>query len=120
MPKSILYDLPGEDVRLAPVYDMLSTKPYLPKDVMALELAGTRTYPNRKQLVNFGRIACKLSQGRVKLILEQVAEGVLQAIGEMKTYARKHEDFEQAANHLKAVFEFGLSASLNNPDVAAQ
>ncbi|MES2536306.1 MAG: type II toxin-antitoxin system HipA family toxin [Pseudomonadota bacterium] len=107
----ILYNRPGDDVRLAPIYDMLSTKPYLPKDVMALELAGTKSYPDRKQLVNFGRVACKLSQGRVTAILTQVAGGVLQASADMKKYAGRHADFKPAAEHLAAVFKFGLAES---------
>jgi serine/threonine-protein kinase HipA len=33
---------PGQPVRLAPVYDMVTTVAYIPRDVPALSLAGTK------------------------------------------------------------------------------
>ena len=108
----ILYDSLGEDVRLAPVYDMLSTKVYLPKDVLALELAGTKSYPNQKQLVNFGRQACHLTQRRVHAILKNVVFGMEKAIKEIKSYTRQYPHFSKTAEHLIRVFHEGLNASL--------
>ena len=57
----VLYDSPGVNVRLAPVYDMLSTTHYQPHDILALELNGSKSFPSRKQLVQFGRQSCGLS-----------------------------------------------------------
>jgi len=106
----VLYDTPGAAVRLAPVYDMLSTKPYQPKDVLALALDGSKSYPTRKQLIQFGRQACKLSQGRVNTIMEQVVAGVTQAIADMKNYTEQHPDFENTAAHLRTAFDEGMES----------
>ncbi|MCM2475412.1 type II toxin-antitoxin system HipA family toxin [Rhizobium sp. CG5] len=41
---SVIYPDAGNKPALAPVYDMLSTVPYLPADTMALSLAGERSF----------------------------------------------------------------------------
>ena len=101
---AVLYDAPGVNVRLAPVYDMLSTAPYMPQDVMALELDGAKRYPTQKQLIDFARNACGLSKQQTTMVLEQVAQGVDMAKGEIQRYTEKHPDFEpMAACLLKCV-----------------
>lgn len=41
---SLIYSGAGDKPQLAPVYDMLSTIPYIPADAMALSLAGERPF----------------------------------------------------------------------------
>ncbi|KAK0349793.1 hypothetical protein LTR94_031645, partial [Friedmanniomyces endolithicus] len=41
---SLIYPGDGTEPRLAPVYDQLSTVPYLPADAMALSLGGERVF----------------------------------------------------------------------------
>ena len=41
---SLIYRGKGDKPALAPVYDVLSTVPYLPADAMALSLAGERSF----------------------------------------------------------------------------
>lgn len=48
---SVLYESPAAEVRLAPWYDMISTTPYLPRDSLALTLAGTKRFPQRDALL---------------------------------------------------------------------
>lgn len=107
---AVLYDKPGLNVRLAPVYDMLSTTPYQPRDVLALELDGSKAFPARKALIDFGRQPCGLSRGRLDVILDRVAAGVLEAIREMKAYAEQRPDFAATADHLSRVFAGGLAS----------
>jgi len=68
----VLYQGPDEAVRLAPVYDMLSTQPYNPRDILALALNGTKQYPTRHALLQFGRQACGLSP-----LVGQIPPGVV-------------------------------------------
>jgi serine/threonine-protein kinase HipA len=100
----VLYDAPEQNVRLAPVYDMLSTAPYLPNDVLALELNGSKQYPSRSQLVQFGRNACGLSRQVSESILREVAKGIRQAVAEIESYAREHPDFRKTADYLSRLF----------------
>ena len=102
---AILYEAPGENVRLAPVYDMLSTAPYMPKDVMALEMGGAKSYPTQKLLIDFARNACGLSKRQTALVLEQVVQGVEVAKAEIQCYAEKHTDFEPMAARLLRIFK---------------
>ncbi len=41
---SLIYREAGDKPQLAPVYDVLSTVPYIPADAMALTLAGERSF----------------------------------------------------------------------------
>jgi serine/threonine-protein kinase HipA len=104
----VLYDTPGVNVRLAPVYDMLSTAPYMPKDVLALEINGSKQYPTRKQLVQFARQSCGLSNRNAEMVLAQVATGVEKALAEMRAYSEKTPDFQRVEKHLANVFSKGL------------
>jgi serine/threonine-protein kinase HipA len=106
----VLYKGPDEDVRLAPVYDMLSTQPYNPRDILALTLNGSKQYPSRRELLQFGRQACGLSKAGVDSVVEQVTAGVKQAVIDMQTYTQDHPDFEMTMSHLAAVFEGGIGS----------
>jgi len=113
----VLYEDPDGEVGLAPVYDMLSTQPYNPRDVLALTLNGTKKYPRRPELARFGRHACGLSKGRVDEIVERVIDGVKQSIGDMQVFTQKHQDFELTMQHLAKVFEEGICSMANiGPD----
>lgn len=111
----ILYDKPGINVRLAPVYDMLSTVPYMPKDILALELGESKNYPTRKQLVKFARQSCGLSSQNTETILANVAAGVEKALIEMQVYTKHHPEFQSHAEYLAAVFSQGLRCYAGKP-----
>lgn len=104
----ILYDLPGVHVRLAPVYDMLSTAPYQPNDVLALTLNGTKAYPSRTTLVDYARRSCGLSARQTEQILAQTGQGLQLALQELLTYAEVRSDFQKAATRFREVFEAGI------------
>lgn len=106
---AVLYDAPGINVRLAPVYDMLSTAPYLPKDIMALEIDGSKAYPTLAQLMGFARSACGLSKQTAAGVMHQVAQGVALALNEMQHYAASKPDFATSAAHFSQVFREGIS-----------
>ena len=57
----LIYTSPQtEDVRLSPLYDIVNTTCYLPKDVLALSLQKTKSWPSRDGLIEFGKRHCKL------------------------------------------------------------
>lgn len=106
----ILYDAPGVNVRLAPVYDMLSTRPYHPHDVLALELNGSKEFPSGQQLRQFGRHACGLTNKQVETMLDHVNNGVLGALQDLRRYAETHQDFQTTATYLTKVFSEGAAS----------
>ena len=107
---AVLYDEPGINVRLAPVYDMVSTRPYLPKDTMALELDGSKAFSSTKQLMQFARQSCGLSGQAADTVLANVVGGVEAALAELQAYASGHPDFQETAERLAKVFSDGLAS----------
>lgn len=106
---AVLYEDATGEVRLAPAYDMIATTPYMPRDVMALMLEGSKQFPAREQLLALGRNSCLLSPARAAYILERVAAGVRQTITEMRRYMKRHPGFARAGEHLAATFKRGLA-----------
>jgi serine/threonine-protein kinase HipA len=107
---AILYDAPGQNVRLAPAYDMVSTTPYQPRDVLALTLGGERQFPSRKSLMKFSRQACGLSSRRAEMIVGRVVAGVRSAGADMASYALAHPDFAEAARRFGEVYAQGVAS----------
>jgi serine/threonine-protein kinase HipA len=107
---AVLYDEPGVNVRLAPVYDMLSTRLYMPNDTMALELDGSKAYPSKRQLLQFARQSCGLSSKVAETVLANVVSGVEAALAELRTYAASHNDFGKNAEQLAKCFTEGLAS----------
>ncbi len=69
------------DARLSPVYDMICTTIYQPKDVLALNLAGSKAWPGRKALERFGEEACDIKHSA--RVVDEVID---------KAMAYQHED----------------------------
>ena len=106
----VLYDSPSGAVRLAPVYDMLTTHPYQPRDVLALTLNGSKQFPSQHTLLQFGRNACGLSKAVVDAVVERVIAGVEESIADMRSYTQAHPDFEPTMAYLVAVLSAGLAS----------
>jgi serine/threonine-protein kinase HipA len=71
----VLYQDPStadRDARLSPVYDVVSTTPYLPKDVLALSLGGTKTWPDHAALARFGNDSCGIA--RASHVVDEVID----------------------------------------------
>lgn len=114
----VLYESAAEGavVRLAPSYDIVSTTPYLPKDMLALTLGGSKRWPPFKRLLAFGRQHCDLTERQARDLLAQVAEGVAHAAGEMRAYIREHPAFADMGGRMLKDWEKGLALSLRPDD----
>jgi len=115
----VLYRAPGQAVSLAPAYDIVSTTPYLPKDVMALTLDGRKSFPGAKVLLRFAQVHCGLEPKRAAAILEQVGQAVLDTMPELERYARERPAFGTIAEKMKAAWSMGLDRSLTLPSRSA-
>jgi serine/threonine-protein kinase HipA len=105
---AIVYRDAESAVRLAPAYDLICTTVYEPADTMALTLNGSKAFPNVKALEAFARLHCDLQPARARRNLRRVAAGVMRAAGEIRDYAKLHNDFEKAADRLIARLDHGL------------
>src|SRR4029077_14845990 len=68
----IVYDDVLGEARLAPVYDLVTTTIYIPKDSMALTLNGTTRWPSGKELRRLGETRMAGTPSKIKQILERI------------------------------------------------
>jgi serine/threonine-protein kinase HipA len=106
---AVLYENTEAPVRLAPSYDLVCTTLYQARDVLALTLADSKSFPDRKRLTTFAHTACNLSAARAIDLLDRVVAGIKRAIKDVRRYAKQHADFVPAAARLIAVFESGTA-----------
>jgi serine/threonine-protein kinase HipA len=78
-------------IKNAPVYDVVSTWPYVPNDPMALTLDGSTRWPDRKALVRLGQTRSDLSRKKVEEHLEAAADAVSSIAPNLKKYFASKE-----------------------------
>ena len=105
---SVLYANPESEVRLAPAYDIIATTPYMPRDTLALTLASSKTFPDRKRLLKFVRQVTGRNEVAAARLLDQVKAGVNAAIAQTKSYAKAHPDTKAFKESLLAAMQRGL------------
>jgi len=109
----VLYERPGLPVRLAPVYDMVTTVAYIPRDVPALSLAGAKKWWPRKILEKFAVIHLALPVGKVGQIFEEVADAVNDTRGVLTAYMEDHPEFRQVGVMMLAAWNEGVTETLS-------
>jgi serine/threonine-protein kinase HipA len=109
----IVYDDVQGEARLAPVYDLVTTSVYLPKDSLALTLNGTTKWPSTKELQRLGETRMSGSPARVRGILERVADAIATTSTSLRTYINDHEEFEEIGGRMLQQWEQGIATSLN-------
>ncbi len=106
---AVLYEHPEAAVRLAPAFDLVCTTVYNARDVLALTLADSKSFPDRKRLTTFARSSCSLGAARTAELFNDVTTGIKRAIQDIRRYVKKHTDFEAVAAKLIAAFERGAA-----------
>ena len=106
---AVLYEHPEAAVRLAPSFDLVCTTLYHARDVLALTLSDSKSFPDRKRLTAFARSSCGLGAARTIELLNDVTTGIKRAIQDLRRYVKKHSDFEGPAAKLIAAFEHGAA-----------
>ncbi len=101
---------------LAPVYDLVSTQPYIPKDPMALTLNGSTNWPDRKALTLLGQTRCDLSSETIKRILEETADALSKIAPDVMTYFKNTAAHRDIGDRLLAAWETGIQHSLGFAD----
>lgn len=94
----LLYTTPeSDDIRLSPLYDIVNTTCYLPRDVLALRMSKNKSWPSRETLVQFGQAHCKIDRPAplIDEILETAASYV-PTIEPGAIWASMHKQIEAA------------------------
>jgi serine/threonine-protein kinase HipA len=108
----IVYDDVQGEARLAPVYDLVSTAVYLPKDIMALTLNGTTKWPGAKELQRLGQTRMGGTPARVREILERIGDAIAATSKEVRAYIKDHPEFEDIGGRVLQQWEQGIATSL--------
>ncbi len=101
---------------LAPIYDLVSTQPYLPKDPMALTLNGSTNWPDRKALTLLGQTRCDLSSQTIKRVLDETADALSKIAPNVATYFKNTATHSDIGDRLLAAWETGIQHSLGFAD----
>ncbi|MCL2660423.1 MAG: type II toxin-antitoxin system HipA family toxin, partial [Acidobacteriaceae bacterium] len=108
----IVYDDVEGEARLAPVYDLVTTAVYLPKDSMALTLNGSTKWPANKELRRLGETRLGASPARIREIMERIGEAIRDTSKEVHAYIKDHREFEEIGNSMLQQWESGAATSL--------
>jgi serine/threonine-protein kinase HipA len=106
----IVYEDVNGAATLAPVYDIVTTTAYIPPDMMALSLEGSKRWPDRAKLMRLGQLRAGLSGARIDAIFEAVADALADTAPSMGAYF-KHSEFDIGAR-IRAAWEAGIRDSL--------
>jgi serine/threonine-protein kinase HipA len=110
----IVYDDVQGEARLAPVYDLVTTSVYLPKDSLALTLNGTTQWPSAKDLRKFGETRTGATPAKVRSILERIHEAIQDTAREVRSYIKQHPEFEELGQRMLQEWEKGSATSLRS------
>ena len=109
---ALVYDDVNGAAHLAPVYDVVTTTVYLPRDAMALQCDGSTRWPTRKKLLTLATQRCKLSEAEARPLFEKVADAIAEAAAEMRHYAGGHPEFVEISDLMQTQWGLGLQESL--------
>jgi serine/threonine-protein kinase HipA len=98
---------PAGGAGLAPAYDIVSTIPYSPRDIMALSMEESKQFPDRARLSKFVRQVTGKSAKAAQELLDQVRLGVEVAQQHADDYGREHADAARFVERLSEVFQAG-------------
>lgn len=104
--------LPSIVRKLAPIFDIVSTVPYLPNDTMALLLNGSKRWAKRKMLHQFARQHCGLSLTRIEQIEGEVEAAIESQMGLLQSLVERHSGFALVAERMVGVLGKNLSCKL--------
>lgn len=100
-----LGDLYTQSRQLAPIFDIISTTPYIPNDTMALSLTGSKRWPKWKVLEKFAMQHCNIKKTKANDILQEVVEAGQNTLFLLTNLANKHQVFAPIAEQIAALIE---------------
>jgi serine/threonine-protein kinase HipA len=108
----IVYDDVQGEARLAPVYDIVTTSVYLPKDSLALTLNGSTKWPTAKELRKLGETRGGGTPAKIRQTLERITQAIQDTIGEIHAYMKGHPQFTEIGQRMLQEWNSGVNTSL--------
>ena len=80
----MLFDDP-DDMHLSPLYDVVNTQIYSPVDTLALSLGKSKSFPERKQLIDFGKA---IGVKKCEAIVDEMADQIRDELDVLTDYTK--------------------------------
>ena len=109
----IVYDDVLGEARLAPVYDLVTTSVYIPKDEMALTLNGSTRWPTARELQLLGETRASCTPAQARGVLSRIAEAIEEISSEVEKYMKDHNAFSDVGQAMLKEWRRGISQSLS-------
>lgn len=110
----IVYDDVLGEAGLAPVYDLVTTSAYLPKDSMALTLNGTTRWPTAGELRRLGETRLGGTPSRIQQILERIDNAISETANKVRSHISQNPEFTEIGERMLQEWEQGSSHSLRS------
>jgi serine/threonine-protein kinase HipA len=108
----IIYsDIQGA-AQLAPIYDVMTTTAYIPADVMALTLDGSKKWPDRRRLIKLGQTRADLGATLISRIFEETADVISDVSPQVKKFFKKKSKYPNIGELIIAAWQSGVRESL--------
>ena len=108
----IVYDDVLGQARLAPVYDLVTTAIYLPKDSLALTLNGTTQWPDNKALRRLGETRMGAAPAQVRQIFARVSDALSQTEIDLRAHVKEHSEFKEVSERMLQEWTKGRELTL--------
>ena len=106
----VTYDNIEGPIRMAPVYDLVTTWAYIPRDPMALTLDGSTQWPDRASLIRLAQIRSDLGQKKAEALIAAAADAMATVAPEARKYfADRHGEI---GTRMLDAWETGMKDSL--------
>lgn len=100
-----LGQLPASERQLAPIFDIVSTVPYIPNDTMALSLTGSKRWPKWKVLQQFARQHCALNGKAINKAVDEVEQATQQTLPLLNEMVTQHPAFAPIAEIMSGLMQ---------------
>nr|MDA3903315.1 HipA domain-containing protein [Desulfuromusa sp.] len=105
---AVMYPSLTGPIKMAPVFDIVTTTAYLHHDVPALSLAGTKKWWPRKMLERFAMAHLSLPIGEINRIIERLADAVMDTRRLIPEYIVDHPEFRDIGKNMMEAWEEGV------------
>lgn len=87
----IIYENDYTDSKLAPIYDVITTKLYIKNDIPALRLSDGKLWWKEKTYKNFAKLSCNLTNSEYDEILQECKNAIIKTKKEIKEFSKCHK-----------------------------
>jgi serine/threonine-protein kinase HipA len=105
---AVLYPSLTGPIKMAPVFDIVTTTAYLRHDVPALSLSGTKKWWSRKMLERFAIAHLSLPIGEINRSIERLADAVMDTRRLIPEYIVDHPEFRDIGKNMMEAWEEGV------------